>query len=56
MKLLAVFTSFVAAVSAAPAAAAAAAAPKVLICSDSTTADYAEGSVLQGYGMMSSIE
>ncbi|KAH8763757.1 rhamnogalacturonan acetylesterase [Diaporthe sp. PMI_573] len=48
MKLFVVLTSLVAAVSAAPAAAAAA--PKVLICSDSTTADYAAGSVLQGWG------
>lgn len=54
MKLFVVLTSLVAAVSAAPAAAAAA--PKVLICSDSTTADYAAGSVLQGYESMPSIE
>lgn len=49
MKLLAVLSTVIAAVSAAPAAAAVAT-PKVLICSDSTTANYAEGSVLQGYG------
>ncbi|KAH6615153.1 rhamnogalacturonan acetylesterase [Boeremia exigua] len=48
MKLFAILTTVVAAVSAAPAAAAAT--PKVLICSDSTTANYAEGSVLQGWG------
>ncbi|KAF1932139.1 carbohydrate esterase family 12 protein [Didymella exigua CBS 183.55] len=47
MKLLAVLSTAIAAVSAVPTAAAA---PKVLICSDSTTANYAEGSVLQGWG------
>ncbi|KAJ8116251.1 hypothetical protein OPT61_g2278 [Boeremia exigua] len=48
MKFSAVLATVVAAVSAAPAAAAAT--PKILICSDSTTANYAEGSVLQGWG------
>lgn len=49
MKLLAALSTLAAAVPAAPASAAAAAPPKVLICSDSTTANYADGSVLQGY-------